>query len=368
MRKKDFLFNDIIITDQFPGGNIIVDKIESNNVYLRQDLRDTKPWWHYWNFKITINRPQKLVFHFQDDIIGYFGPAINEGKGWHYNKNTFISHKSFSYDFLYAGTYQFAFSIPYQVEDFERFFNKIENSAQKHFAVKTKGGRDQFYISAGNIQADKTILFTCRHHACESVAEFVLEGVLEELILTSNPIIKECGIYCFPFVDLDGVENGDQGKDRQPHDHNRDYTDEPIYPTVRYLKDFINSKSLLYSIDFHCPAKYYGIHDLMSLIQLEAPYNTAQEIFSSLLEKQNQKDKCSIQYFQKNNIVHGKDWNIGEPPTFARFCNRSGAKLAFTFEVPYFGHRQEPYMPQELREFGKSFAKALIGYYNDTNN
>ncbi|HEY8444269.1 MAG TPA: hypothetical protein VIL24_05690 [Clostridia bacterium] len=363
----EYNFNDIKITDQFPGGNIIVDKVEGNNVYLRQDLRDTKPWWHYWNFKITISRPQKLFFHFQDDVIGYFGPAINEGDGWHYNKNSFISHKSFVYDFVYAGVYQFAFSLPYQVEDFERFFNTIAPYAQKHFAVKTKRGRDQFYISAGNTQSDKAILFTCRHHACESVAEFVLEGLLEHLLTAPNPIKQDCAIYCVPFVDLDGVEDGDQGKDRAPHDHNRDYIDEPIYPTVRFIQDFVRSKNLFYGIDLHCPAKYHGIHDYMSLVQNEAPYDAAQELFSQYLENQVKKDKCSIQYSQKDNIVHGIGWNIGAPRTFSRFCCESGARLAFSFEIPFFGRREQPYMPQELREFGKSFAKALIGFYLDTN-
>ena len=29
------------ISDDFPGGNIIVEKIDENDVYMRQDLRDT---------------------------------------------------------------------------------------------------------------------------------------------------------------------------------------------------------------------------------------------------------------------------------------------------------------------------------------
>ena len=105
----------------------------------------------------------------------------------------------------------------------------------------------------------------------------------------------------------------------------------------------------------------------MSLIQLEAPYNKEQERFSRCLEKQNHQDKCSIEYLQEHNIVHGKDWNIGKSKGCSRFCNESGAKLALTFETPYFGHRNKPYMPQELREFGKSFGKAIIQYHADSN-
>ena len=46
-----------------------------------------------------------------------------------------------------------------------------------------------------------------------------------------NPIPNYL-VYVIPFVDIDGVENGDQGK-QAPHDHNRDYINSPIYPETK---------------------------------------------------------------------------------------------------------------------------------------
>ena len=50
-------------------------------------------------------------------------------------------------------------------------------------------------------------------------------------------------------------EDGDQGKNRTPHDHNRDYSGAPIYPEVaawmklgESLKDRV-----VFSLDLHCP-------------------------------------------------------------------------------------------------------------------
>lgn len=359
----------ISITKDFAGGNIKVVKITDDDVYLSQEIRDTSVWWFYWNFRITVGSPKKLTFHFEDgEVIGYFGPAINDGSGWHFDKNTFINHTSFCYDFLSAGIYQFAFSIPYQVEDFDKFYPSISNYANRHTAVKTFRGRDQFYINFGNQKSDKIILLTCRHHACESMAEFCLEGLIDELTASSNVITENYRIYCFPFIDLDGVEDGDQGKERQPHDHNRDYIDKPIYPTTRFIKKLTNKKSLHYAFDFHCPYKWYGVHDQMSLVEAEAPYCNAQKGFSRYFEIQNHSDNCTIEYLQSNNVVYGTEWNNGNPRSFTRFCNENGAKLAFSFEVPYFGARKKPYMPQELREFGHSFAKAVIKYYKDTKS
>jgi hypothetical protein len=37
-------------------------------------------------------------------------------------------------------------------------------------------------------------------------------------------------VVIVPFMDKDGVEEGDQGKNRKPHDHNRDYIGESIHP------------------------------------------------------------------------------------------------------------------------------------------
>ena len=70
------------------------------------------------------------------------------------------------------------------------------------------------------------LVLTARHHACESMASHVLEGILSGVLADDD-----CGrrwregwqVVAAPFMDKDGVEDGDQGKNRRPHDHNRDY-------------------------------------------------------------------------------------------------------------------------------------------------
>ena len=58
-----------------------------------------------------------------------------------------------------------------------------------------------------------------------------------------------------PFMDCDGVEDGDPGKNRQPHDHNRDYIAE-LYPEVKAFKKLIHSETAskrLVFFDMHAP-------------------------------------------------------------------------------------------------------------------
>ena len=72
---------------------------------------------------------------------------------------------------------------------------------------------------------------------------------------------KRVEFFVVPFVDKDGVEDGDQGKNRRPHDHNRDYGgradgDHSIYASTRALRERIPAWSggkLRVALDLHCP-------------------------------------------------------------------------------------------------------------------
>ncbi|MCK5104126.1 MAG: hypothetical protein KAR17_14975, partial [Cyclobacteriaceae bacterium] len=45
--------NNIRISSDFPGGNIVVNKISSDTVWLEPDLSFTEGKWFYWYFKIS---------------------------------------------------------------------------------------------------------------------------------------------------------------------------------------------------------------------------------------------------------------------------------------------------------------------------
>ncbi len=70
------------------------------------------------------------------------------------------------------------------------------------------------------------------------MATYALEGFLSAVLADDA-----CGrqwqenweVLAVPFLDKDGVENGDSGKNRAPHDHNRDYNEQPLYPEIAAL-------------------------------------------------------------------------------------------------------------------------------------
>jgi hypothetical protein len=97
-------------------------------------------------------------------------------------------------------------------------------------------------------------LVTARHHCCETIANFVLEGMVQEL----RQNCSDFAMLMVPFMDKDGCEEGDQGKNRCPHDHNRDYRLEgSIYPSVKALREYtplwLRPDIPLFAFDAHCP-------------------------------------------------------------------------------------------------------------------
>lgn len=73
----------------------------------------------------------------------------------------------------------------------------------------------------------------------------------------------------------------------------------------------------------------------MSLIQMEAPYNTAQEIFSSYLEKQNQKTNAAS-IFAKKQYRPRQRLESWRAPDIFEILRQIGRETGFYFEVPYF--------------------------------
>ena len=54
------------IDSDFPGGNIIVDKMEDDKAYLRPDQRDNLSAWFYWCFRLREAAGMTLQFIFKE--------------------------------------------------------------------------------------------------------------------------------------------------------------------------------------------------------------------------------------------------------------------------------------------------------------
>lgn len=215
-----------VIHGKFKGGNIIVDKKVGNDVYLKNELRDSTEDWFYWAFCVENANGQTLTFRFGADRLGYFGPAVSwDLRNWSWLNR--CGENSFTYTFAKnKSKVYFAHHMLYNTDRFYSLADRYNIKTKK--LCKTRKGRSVPYIEFG--EGKKTVIFTSRHHACESTGNYVLEGVLQHLLESGN---RDYRYIVVPFVDYDGVIDGEQGKFRFPHDHNRGYMDNPIYPETR---------------------------------------------------------------------------------------------------------------------------------------
>lgn len=355
------------ITTNHAGANIIVVEQNENTVFMKVDLRDSTSAWFYWNFAVEGAEGKQITFDFLDDeVIGRFGPAKStDFESWEYlQDDCSFGATSFTYKFKpNENKVFFCFSLPYQYSHFERFYNDIKDSSivNCYTLGKTdKGKSDVPLVVIGKEDAKKDIVFSCRNHSCESVASYVLQGVMLYII---NNYSKFTGykFHIVPFVDLDGVEGGDQGKGRYPHDHNRDYIDTPIYQTVNAWMAYVKKLKVQVGIDFHCPWKWGGQNDHVALIKGLIELNEDIEKFADILKKVNIEDKTEnkITYEGKYDVLPGQDWLPKIPnPTASNFYGKSGAKIAFTIEIPYFG-LEVMHTQKNTIAFGSNIAKSI---------
>lgn len=224
--------------------------------------------WFWWMKHVSGAAGRTLAFPFPGDFdhphkycVGPKGPAVSfdRGRTWRYLFPAgHEDHNAFSYAFgADEDDALFAFSIPYGLSDWP-------------FPTKTlrlsREGRPVPYLHFGNLSDPKVRFhFTARHHACETTASFVLEG-LTGALLTNAWVQANAEVYVLPFMDVDGVAKLEQGKGRLPHDHNRDYTPPVLlYPETRAFIDLFQTAEERpvpkYLIDFHDPLAGGSYHD-----------------------------------------------------------------------------------------------------------
>lgn len=347
------------IHSNFIGGNIIVESIENEVVKIKCDQRDSSEDWFYWAFCVEGAAGKTLTFKFPKDRIGYFGPAISQDlKKWDWlNKKD--DYSSFTYTFNSdEDKVYFAHSLLYHPNRFNSFVNKY--NIKTKCLCKSKKGREIPMITFGN--GDIKILLTARHHACESTGNYVLEGVLKGLLTAKNNNIS---VFCVPFVDYDGVVDGDQGKSRIPHDHNRDYEPDKksIYPEINAIRSYIDNNDVLLGFDFHSPWHIGGVNDNAFIVQKSLSKTAELNLFGELLEKNNR--SCSFNYKHENDAKPDVDWNHIGAPTFATYLmNKKSNKVAFTLETAYFGTEENKAGEEKFINLGIDFANTILEYIN----
>lgn len=378
----------VSIDTGFPGGNVVVKRIEGDAILLQPDLRDTPQHWFYWYFGVRGAEGRTLTFNFdvKGMILGARGPAVSldQGKTWKWLGTDAGAGTSFCYTFpADAQEVRFSCAMPYVQSDLDRFLSSFKGNPYLRCETlcKTSQGREAEVLRVGCVAREPKhrALFTARHHACEMMVNYAIEGLVAA-VLTDNDtgrwLRENVEFLIVPFMDKDGVENGDQGKSRKPHDTEKDWGHEPsLYPTVAALKRLAPQWSrdrLRFYLDMHCPLLKGGMYQ--EYIYFCGAPDSGGTIwprvtrFAELVQWALQKD--SLPFHPKDNLPFNTDWNSGAEGNTPRawMAKRFPEALSASLELPYANAKGMAVDQNSARAFGRDLAQALSTYLKETNS
>ena len=384
----DFACGEIIVDDKLPAGNIVFEKIEGDKVFVHQDLRDTKKEsWFYWAMRVRGAEGRTLEFRFTKDFaVGVRGPivSLDKGKTFFYGAEKDASRHHFVYTFPKdANEVYFYQTFPYMPSDWMKFIEANKDSEGERFETgvlcKTKKGRVVQRARFGRLDGNaKYRAFVCsRNHCGETMGTFVVEGLCQAFLDDDELgqwLRENVELLVVPIVDVDGAVDGDQGKFREPHDHNRDYN-HFIYPETKALTEWIlgHTKGKLdIFLDVHCPW-LFGKYNEFVYTPFKNPKlpNLDQERerrYSRILEEN---QSGVMRYQAKDDLDFGVAWNTGKnyhlgwSSVVWAFNKIPGIKLSRSYEVPFHNANGVRVTPCTCREFGRDTAKAFKAFLEE---
>ena len=374
----------ITVDADVPGGNIAVEHVGRDEVVLRPDLRDTEGTWFYWHFRVRGASGQRLRFRLnQPNTLTHRGPAVSLDQGWTWRWLGAEACADWSFEYeVPAGVddVRFSMGMPYT----ERNLTAFLDARREHPALccaelcRSRRGRSVEMLRLGDLSgaACHRVLLTARHHCCEMMANYALERLIE-FVLSDDAagrwLREHVEMLVVPFVDKDGVEDGDQGKNRRPRDHNRDYNGESVHAETAALRELVPRWAdgrLTAALDVHCPCLRGPSNEAIYLVGHPEPRVWEEQCrFGQLLETLR---TGALPYRESDNLPSGQGWNSSSNWTQGTSCARwastiTGVRLATGIELPYAVASGVEVNQASARQFGADLARALHAYLSDSD-
>ncbi|HCG24459.1 MAG TPA: hypothetical protein DE060_19545 [Lentisphaeria bacterium] len=263
-----------------------------------------------------------------------------------------------------SGEYaEVAFCYPYGVKEFDTMLKDTGGYWTRDEIGVSAAGRSFFRISncyGSESERRKGCYLFARQHAAETSGAWVLDGILRRLAERNVTF----PVWCVPFADIDGVIDGNYGKDSFPQDINRSWGPHaPMrHENMVMIQDLnlwklrvIPEDSAIF--DFHSPgAAEKGVY---SFLQKAVPadsrfYRWVQET-GKALQPYSHDDFIKYGNYKKF-AAWGGFYNLSE---FA--FNTLHISFA-SFETSYYEAGRQVLEIKDYRNIGAIFAERLISY------
>lgn len=266
--------SDLTVSIDFPGGSAIVEKADqqSRSLTIRPSQHADTGWECWWSFRLSGVQPGETV----QLVVKGMGFALPlrasfsyDHKTWQHSTPGKVEKGQATYALkLDQPEVWIAWGPPYQLSDARALVErtvKKDVGAKSFVLARSKGGIDipalRWDPPAAKDQKRSAIWLHAGQHAWESGARWVGAGFIEWLAsddVAAKQLRESTHIVYVPIMDVDNVELGAGGKDQKPHDHNRDWSDEPVFAAVRAAQEEIakmdEAGELRLFVDLHNPA------------------------------------------------------------------------------------------------------------------
>ncbi|MFW5866491.1 MAG: M14 family zinc carboxypeptidase [Armatimonadota bacterium] len=155
-----------------------------------------------------------------------------------------------------------AFCFPYAPEHLDATLTERGDAWERSLIGVTHESRslERLRLAGSHPTPRPGVYLMARQHSGETPGSWVLDGILRFLASDDDEAAKlrdTLDVWACPFVDLDGVVNGDYGKDALPWDYNRAWERLPMRAAVhaiqRDLERFHERTGPRIVIDLHGP-------------------------------------------------------------------------------------------------------------------
>ena len=372
----------VTVDTDFPGGNAIVESIERDTIRLRPDLRDTATDWFYWAVRVRGAAGRTLHFHFTaQNPLADRGPALSldGGATWRWLGRTDGRRDRFTVTFpADADEALLSFGMVYTRRHWDAFLDALPRTApvERGKLADTRKGREVPTLRLGRLDGAAThrVLLTARTHACEMMASYVVEGFITAALADGELgrwFRDHAEVLVVPFMDTDGVEDGDQGKNRRPRDHNRDLDPPHVHVETAALVErgrrFFDGRPAA-AIDLHCPWIYGGFNEQVFQVGREDPARwQMQQRFAAAVRDAR---TGPLYYGPELDMPFGTDFNTNANSTAGRTTSgwtatQPGVLLATSIEIPYATASGAEMNPANARALGRDLAAGLRALLQD---
>ena len=269
---------ELAIDTAFPGGSAKIESIDqaTRTIAIRPSPHPDLGWECWWNFKLTGIVPgETLTLRVSGMSFALAERASfsrDDGRTWQHTPPGKVEKSQVTYALTFdQDSVRLAWGPPFQLSDAQALIRRAVDcrvGAQPFDLTLSKGGNPvpavRWEPAAAAGQKRKGLWVHARQHAWESGSSWVCAGFVDWLCsddAAAKSLRETTRIVVVPIMDVDNVELGAGGKDQKPHDHNRDWSDKPVFDAVRTAQSMIREMDAAGEMDLFIDLHNPGPND-----------------------------------------------------------------------------------------------------------